>query len=288
MAVRARAIWRFPACCSNRCTRDFTVVGWDQRGAGKSYGSLDPDTLTLESVVNDTIELTNYLRERFGQEKIYLLTESWGSVPGILAVQRHPELYHAYIGSGQMVNIQETDRIIYEDLLAYAEAHRDNGLANTLRDFGPPPYQDIWAYAFVAQNYELIESDYDPPQVYIDRAKDAGVGFWGIMGSEYTLIDKTNVIRGLLDMASVMYPQIQEIDFREQAATLEIPVYIFDGEHELRGRRELAHEWFALLDAPVKEMFTFENAGHAPAFEYADDLHRILIEEIVPQATGRQ
>ena len=266
--------------------QDFTVVGWDQRGAGKSYGSLDPETLTLDSVVNDTIELTNYLRERFGQDKIYLLTESWGSIPGVLAAQQHPELYHAYIGSGQMVNVQETDRIIYQDMLAYAETTGDDGLASELRDIGPPPYTDIWSNAFLAQHYELIEDDFDPPQVYVDRAEESGVGFWGIMGSEYTLIDKANVFRGLLDMAAVMYPQLQEIDFRTQVQSLEIPVYIFDGAHELRGRRELSHEWFALLDAPVKKMYTFENAGHAPAFEYADELHRILREEVVPQATA--
>ena len=266
--------------------QDFTVVGWDQRGAGKSYGSLDPDTLTLESVVNDTIELTNYLHERFGQEKIYLMGESWGSIPGVLAVQRHPELYHAYIGSGQMVDLQQTDRMIYDDLLAYAEASGDDDLAKTLDGFGPPPYADIWAYAYVVQKYGLIEDDYDPPQAFVDRAEDSGVGPWGVMGSEYTLIDKTNVVRGLLDMAAVMYPQLQEIDFREQAISLAVPVSIFDGEHELRGRRELSHEWFAMLDAPVKEMYTFPNAGHAPAFEYADELHHILLEEIVPTATG--
>ncbi len=265
---------------------DFTVIGWDQRGAGKSYAALDPDTLTLQSVVDDTIELTNYLRERFDQEKIYLLTESWGSIPGILAVQQHPELYHAYIGSGQMVDIQETDRIIYDDMLAAAEASGDPELEAELRDYGPPPYGTIWANALVAQNYDSIEDDYDPPQAYIDRGEAAGVGFFGIMGSEYTLIDKANVLRGLLDMASVMYPQLQEIDFREQATRLDVPVYIFEGEHELRGRQEVLHAWFELLDAPVKKMYTFADAGHAPAFEHADDLHRILIEEIVPQATA--
>lgn len=266
--------------------QDFTVVGWDQRGAGKSYRSLDPDTLTLKSIVNDTIELTNYLRERFGQEKIYLMGESWGTIPGVLAVQQHPELYHAYIGSGQMVDLQSTDRIIYDDLLAYAEANGDDELASTLRGFGAPPYADIWAYAFVVQNYGLIEDDYDPPADYVDRAENSGVGPWGVLGSEYTLIDKTNVVRGLLDMAAVMYPQLQEVDFREQATSLAVPVYIFDGEHELRGRRELSHEWFTMLDAPVKQMYTFPNAGHAAAFEYATDLHRILMEEIVPTTTA--
>jgi len=263
--------------------QNFTVVGWDQRGTGKSYGSLDPETLTLDGIVDDTIALTNYLRDRFDQEKIFLLTESWGSVPGVLAVQRHPELYHAYIGSGQMVDLLETDRIIYEDLLADAKRRGDDGLVRTLEGFGPPPYGDIWDYAFVVQHYELIEDDYDPPAAYVDRYESSGIGFWGIMGSEYTLIDKTNVIRGLLDMASVMYPQLQEIDFRQQAASLEVPVYLFLGEHELRGRQELAQEWFDMLDAPVKHLYTFANAGHAPAFEYADDLHRILLEEIIPQ-----
>lgn len=262
---------------------DFTVVGWDQRGAGKSYASLDAATLTLERVVADTIELTNYLRERFDEEKIYLLTESWGSIPGVLAVQRHPELYHAYIGSGQMVNLRETDRIIYEDLLAHAAAHDDTELAETLQGFGPPPYDDIWAYAYVMQNYGKIEGEFDPPQDYVDRAERSGVGPWGIMGSEYALIDRVNVVRGLLDMAAVMYPQLQDVDFRDQVPSLAIPVYIFDGEHELRGRRELSHEWFALLDAPVKRMYTFPDAAHAPAFERAGDLHRILMEEILPE-----
>lgn len=264
--------------------QDFTVVGWDQRGAGKSYASLDAGTLTLESVVSDTIELTNYLRDRFDEEKIYLLTESWGSVPGVLAVQRHPELYHAYIGSGQMVDLRATDRIIYEDLLAWAEEHGDEGMIDTLRGFGPPPYADIWAYAWVMQHYDKIEGDYDPPQAYSDRAEKSGVGFWGVMGSEYTFIDKANVFRGLLDMAAVMYPQVQDVDFREQVPRLEVPVYIFEGEHELRGRSELAHQWFDLLDAPAKRMVTYPDAGHAPAFEHADDLRRILLDEIVPAA----
>ena len=86
-------------------TRDFVVVGWDQRGTGKSYAALDPtSTLTLDQAVADTIELTNYLRERFGEEKIYLTGESWGTTLGVLAVQRQPELYYAFIASGQMVS----------------------------------------------------------------------------------------------------------------------------------------------------------------------------------------
>ncbi len=84
--------------------QDFLVVGWDQRGTGKSYPSLDPSTLTLDGAVADTVELTNYLRNRFDEQKIYLLGESWGSTLSVLAAQQHPELYYAVLGSGQMVS----------------------------------------------------------------------------------------------------------------------------------------------------------------------------------------
>ena len=111
-------------------SRDFVVVSWDQRGTGKSYAAIDPvPALTLDQAVSDTIELTNHLRARFGEDKIYLLGESWGSTLGVLAVQRRPDLYHAWIGSGQMVSQRETDRRLYHDVLALAAQTGDAALA---------------------------------------------------------------------------------------------------------------------------------------------------------------
>ena len=84
-------------------TRDFVVVGWDQRGTGRSYAALDPTSeLRLDRIVRDTIELTQYLRTRFAEEKIYLLGESWGTTLGGIADQREAEFFHAYIASCQM------------------------------------------------------------------------------------------------------------------------------------------------------------------------------------------
>ena len=99
--------------------QDFTVVTWDQRGTGKSYENLDPtSTLTLHQAVSDTIDVTDYLRSRFGQDRIYLLGQSYGTILGVLAVQQHPELYRTYIGVGQMVDPRETDTVFYADALA--------------------------------------------------------------------------------------------------------------------------------------------------------------------------
>lgn len=264
-------------------THDFVVVGWDQRGTGKSYPGLDPATLTPAQAVSDTLELTNYLRARFKEEKIYLMGESWGTILGVLAIQKDPDLYYAYIGSGQMVDPRETDTRLYHDVIAYAERTGDTALADKMRAYGPPPYQDFWAYGVVMEQYDKLAGDYTPPAAYERRGSASGVGPLGIFGSEYTPMEKVNVVRGLLDMSAVMYPQIQGIDFRQTATELKVPVYLFDGGHELSARRDLAHEWFAMVKAPRKQMFTFEDAGHAVAFEHFQDLHRILVETVLPQ-----
>lgn len=263
--------------------RDFVVVGWDQRGTGKSYPALDPATLTLDRAVGDTIELTDYLRARFDEQKIYVMGESWGTILGVLAVQRRPDLYHAFIGSGQMVSVRETDRRLYHDLLAYATGSGDDTLARQMQSFGEPPYDSFYGNAFVFQYYDRLYKPYTPPPAYVARGSASGIGPWGVLGSEYTLVEKVNVVRGLADTFAVIYPQIQAIDFRRDAARLQVPVYLLDGQAELAGRRDLALEWYARLDAPQKRVFSFESSAHAVAFEQFEAFHRIMTETILPE-----
>lgn len=265
-------------------TADFVVAVWDQRGSGRSYEALDPtSSLTLEQAVADTVDLTEYLRNRFSEQKIYLLGESWGTTLGVLTVQDRPDLFHAYIGSGQMVSQRQTDRIIWRDLLAYADRTGNGDLYDQILTLGEPPYRDTpWANSVVMGYYPLLETPYTPPAAYMDRGNASGVGPYGVLASEYAFIEKVNVIRGLVDMFSLMYPQLQRIDFRTDVTALEVPVYVLDGAHELAGRRDLAHEWFEGLTAPHKELITYEDAGHAVVFEEADAFHLLMTESIVP------
>ena len=269
-------------------TADFVVVVWDQRGSGKSYAALDPtSTYTLDALVGDTIELTDYLRERFAEEKIYLLGESWGSTLGVLAVQERPDLFHAYIGSGQMVSQRVTDQIIWRDLLAHADRTGNGELYDQVLTLGEPPYRDTpWANSLIMGYYGLLETPYTPPAPYVARGEASGVGQFGLFGSEYSFVENANLIRGLVDMFSLVYPQLQDIDFRTDVPELGVPVYVLDGANELRGRRELAYEWFAQLVAPHKELITYENAGHAVVFEQADAILRLMNEEVVPSTYG--
>jgi pimeloyl-ACP methyl ester carboxylesterase len=266
-------------------TQDFVVVSWDQRGTGKSYPALAPtETLTLDQAVADTIELTNYLRKRFGEEKIYLMGESWGTTLGVLAVQQRPDLYYAWIGSGQMVSQRETDRRLYHDVLNLAERTNNTALTEQMLAFGEPPYADTpYPNAVVMGYYEQLGQPYRPPQDYIDRGTAANVGPWGILGSEYTLVEKVSVLRGLIDMFTLMYPQLQDIDFRQDVLRLDVPVYMLDGAAELTARRDLALAWYDQLDAPIKRIYTFDNAGHSVAFEQFSALHQILTETILPE-----
>jgi proline iminopeptidase len=267
---------------------DFVVVDLDQRGNGKSYAALDPvPDLTLDRAVSDVIELTDYLRARFGEQKIYLMGESWGTVLGVLAVQRRPDLYYAWIGSGQMVDIGETDRRIHADLVAYAGRSGDTDLMTRLTEIGEPPYRDIpWANSNLLAWYEYLYAEYTPSPGYIARGTAAGLDPFGVLGSEYTFIEKTNVLRGLIDTFAFMYPQLQDLDFRQSATSLQVPVYILDGAAELHGRRDVMLEWFEHLTAPVKQRIEFAGAAHSVAFEQADAVQRLLAETIVPATYG--
>jgi pimeloyl-ACP methyl ester carboxylesterase len=239
---------------SSGWVKDIVFVDFDQRGNGKSYAAIDPVAgMTLDRAVEDVIELTEHLRERFDEERIYLMGESWGTLLGVLAVQRRPDLYHAWIGSGQMVDIVETDRGIYRDLVALAERTEDAPLAARLAAMGEPRYRDMpWSNAEVLLLYELLYEPFTPSEGYRARGEASGLDPFGLLGAEYTLVEKANVLRGLIDTFEQLYPQLYGLDLREAVPRLEVPVWILDGAAELGARRSLARDWFDRLDAPAR------------------------------------
>ena len=240
--------------------QDFVVATWEQRGVGKSYAALEPvETLTVEQMTADTVELANYLRERFAEERVYLVANSWGSILAIRAAQAHPELFHAVVGTGQMVSPTQTDRLFYEDALAWAERTGNTELVATLRENGPPPYDDLLAYEPAVGT----EHDWNPyPELDVSTEMPGN-----LFVPENSLMDRVNGFRSFLDVFAVLYPQLTEIDFRRDAVALEVPYYMVLGAHEARGRAVPANEWFELLAAPSKERLIFAHSGHRPQFE---------------------
>jgi pimeloyl-ACP methyl ester carboxylesterase len=114
------------------------------------------------------------------------------------------------------------------------------------------------------------------------RGSASGLDPFGVLGSEYSFIEKRNVLRGLIDTFAGLYPQLYDLDFRESARKLEVPVYILDGKAELEGRRAIALEWFEMLEAPSKQLVSFDGAAHSVAFEQADAVLALLTGTVVP------
>ena len=263
--------------------RDMVIVDWDQRGQGKSYPALDPESLTLDRAVEDTAELARHLMRRFDEQKIYLAGESWGTTLGVLAAQRHPELFHAWIGSGQMVSQRETDRRLYDDVIELATRTGDDALAEKMRGYGPPPYADLMAYGVVLAQYARLETEFAVPAETQRLGERNKLYAWGVGQPEYTLLEKTFVLRGFLDMGGRMYPQLQGLDFRRDVPRLDVPVYLFQGDHELSARSALAEEWYAGLRAPRKRIWHFDRSGHSPVMEECGRFRDLMVDTVLPE-----
>lgn len=264
--------------------QDFVVVTWDQRGAGKSYAALDPTvTFTADQFVSDAIEVTEYLTDRFDEDKVYLVGQSWGSTLGVLAADARPDLYHAFVGVGQMVSQRETDRIFWEASLAWAADSGNEGLVATLEANGPPPYTNLYDYAGVI-SYEHQWNAY--PGLDVSHEMPGA-----LFVPEYTFMDRVNAFKGFLDTNASLYPQLQDIDFRRDITRLDVPYVMVLGEHEALGRSVLADEWFEALESPTKERIVFEESGHRPNFdrpaEFAALMNRVVTETSGDQNDGR-
>ena len=119
-----------------RLEKYFTICYWDQRGSGMTYSkSTDISTMTVEQMVEDTHEVTQYLKSRFGQDKIYILGHSWGSYLGVKTVEKYPGDYHAYIGVGQITDFIASERLSYDYMLSHAKDINDKDVIEKLERF---------------------------------------------------------------------------------------------------------------------------------------------------------
>jgi pimeloyl-ACP methyl ester carboxylesterase len=265
--------------------KHFVVVIWEQRGCGKSYPSLNPKSaLTVEQYESDIIELTDILRERFDEKKIYLVGHSWGAIIGVHAAQARPDLFHAYVGTAQMVDVLETDQIIYQMVLEHSRATGDTKFVQTLEKQGEPPYlgkNPIQPYSTLfGREYSL----YEFPNIKSDEyRRDGDILMLMLKQPEYGWLDRLYYLLGLMNTFNAVYPQLQEMDFRIDAARLDLPVYMILGRHDMNNPYQIPEEYFNLLQAPSKQLYFFEDSGHGMIWEEADKFHDIMIDTVLPE-----
>lgn len=263
----------------------FVVVIWEQRGCGKSYPSHQPaDQLGVDRYVSDIIELSDLLRQRFDESKIYLVGHSWGTIIGLRAAQARPDLFHAYVGTAQMVDVLETDLGIYTSMLAHARQSGDQAYEQSLLTQGPPPYlgdNPIVPYATLfGREYAVFEA---PITANPDFARDGDALLLMLQQPEYGWLDRLNNLRGLQDTFNVVYPQLQGLDFRQDATRLDLPVYLVVGRLDHNAPPQLAQSYFDVLEAPHRELIYFEHSGHGMIWQEPDKFRDLLIQTVLPQ-----
>ena len=256
---------------------NFVMVQWDQPGSGKSRWAVPRQQITLDRYLQDGHAVTQYLKQKFGKKKIYVIGESWGSALGVLLMQRHPEDYAAFIGSGQMVDFAQTEVDDYKLALKIAKVRGDTAKVKQLERRGSPPYYgdsvifDMLAYLQYLDNEMARRGNINPSKSNI---------YASVLAPEYGLIDKYNWAAGLFRTLDQVFPQLYNINFRKSATKLEVPMYFLLGRHDLNAPTYLAEEYYQLLNAPKKELVWFEHSGHAPwnteADRYVKEVKRIV------------
>jgi pimeloyl-ACP methyl ester carboxylesterase len=263
----------------------FTVCWWEQRGAGLSYYAHIPrETMTVEQLIADTLEVTNYLRARFGQAKIYLMGHSWGSFLGIQAAARSPELYDAYIGVAQVSYQLKSEQLAYEYML---EQFKKNGNTKMVRKLEAAP---VTMTVPLPSSYDTLRDD-AMHTLGIGTTHDmksvvTGIFLRSWLSREYTLSEKVNLWRGKFFSKSILWHQFIATDLTNQVTALELPIYFFHGIYDYTVCYTEAKSYFEKLKAPLKGFYTFEQSAHSPLHEEPERMQTILRRDVLVGANG--
>ena len=187
--------------------------------------------------------------------------ESWGSALGVFLADKKPEYYAGFIGTGQMVDFAETERIDYQKAMDIAKEKGDKKLIKNLVSQGKPPYYE--------GNIALLSATY---LNYLSNVMTANPEITNggyhttrdMFASEYGVLDSVHYMLGVLNTFNVVYPTLYETDLRKSYAKLKVPTYFFVGRHDINAPTKLTEEYYNMLEAPKKELVWFEHSGHGP------------------------
>jgi pimeloyl-ACP methyl ester carboxylesterase len=268
---------RYPTGLEN----DFTVAWWEQRGAGLSYSpGIPPETMTLEQFIADTMSVTDYLRNRFSKQKIYLMAHSGGTFIGLQAAARAPEVYSAYIGVAQVVQQLKSERRAYEYML---QRFKQAGNTKMVRKLEAAP---VTMAAGTPAAY-LAVRDKAMHRLGVGTTHDMtsvlrGIVWPSLMSRRYTLGEKIGLWRGkVASGVSALWDDMLAIDLADRVPELALPAYFFHGVYDYTVNYQLAKDYVEVLTAPLKGFYTFERSAHSPFLEEPQKARMIMHEDVL-------
>jgi pimeloyl-ACP methyl ester carboxylesterase len=265
--------------------KDFLIVQWDQRGSGKTFGKyappeLDPaylksHPLTLDQMVADGIELSEYLIKYLGKQKVILFGTSWGSLLGVLMAVKRPDLYCVYIGHSQIVNPSQDLISAYLKVYGLAKSAGDSISIETLRRIGEPPYDSAKTAGRlfrIIKRYEKKNSLAAPDSLFkiessYDNAKDEKNRE---DGDDYSFVHYVG------DKSLGIDPMMITVNLLKDGLNFKIPVFMVQGEHDILTSKEITRNYFNQISAPKKEYLLLPDAAHGFNLTVIETQNRIM------------
>lgn len=266
---------RMAAAAWKSWERYFTVVHWDQRGAGRTFernGAEGCGKLSLERMIADGIEVVEFLLAHLRKTKIILVGHSWGSALGTHIVKRRPELFSAYFTTGLLVNSQRSEAFNYVRQLEWArETGNDKAIAE-LTEIGPPPYYDPnkfrclreWGDILAPGDRDDVRPRPQPPS------------------TDFSAADREILMKGFMFSAMQLYEALCTIDLPELGLDFDIPMFCIMGEYDQQTSMELAKDYFDSITAPRKKFLCIEGCHHFVQMNRPDDFLQSLLECLQP------
>jgi pimeloyl-ACP methyl ester carboxylesterase len=264
--------------------RDFTVVQWDQPGAGKTAsrgGKRGYVGLSVEGMVDDSVEVAEWALRRLGQRSLIVLGTSWGSLLGLHLVKRRPDLVLAYVGEGQFVDGQEGARVGYELGLARARQLGKRDAVTALETVGPPPYRDT--QTFMIKQRALGQVDLETA----NGRRFPNIPVMVIFAPGYTLRDSLAYFRGLGASRDAFEQVVLNHDLRALGVDFAAPLFFFQGARDLYTPAQPVEAYVASLRAPRKELVLWEDEAHLTFLTNPEKIHQELVSRVRPLALAR-
>jgi pimeloyl-ACP methyl ester carboxylesterase len=265
----------------------FTVVQWDQRGAGKTYNANDPakiaPTLTVAQMQQDTDAMVRTLRATYHKDKIFVLGHSWGSFLGLSLAQRHPEWLYAYVGIGQMIDTAESERRDYVATLKAAEDAHNAQAITELKAIAP------YVGADGLLSLDKVNTECKWSVIFGGLSwRRSGYGYYynaAQLSPDYTDADLAAIDKGSALSLPRLLNGFGAANF-DKVTDFRCPIVIFMGRHDETTSAAVVAQWFPRVRAPYKKLVWFENSAHMVQIEEPGRVLVHLVEDVLPLAGG--
>jgi pimeloyl-ACP methyl ester carboxylesterase len=235
--------------------KHFTVVYWDQRGAGKSFDrQIPPSSMTVAQFMSDLDELVDHVRKRLGKTRVVIFGHSWGSILGALYAARFPHKVAVYVGGAQIGDWPVAESASYRFAVAEAQRLGHEKALKKLREIGPPPYSAD--AVFTERTWVLrLEGRMGAGDIWKNVAPL-------VLGPESSLLDLLGSMRGFRFTMRAMWPEVSQLNLLQLVPVLKMPVFFLLGRKDHWVPSETSMAYFDALTAPSKEVVWFEQSGH--------------------------